>query len=158
MHFCSSFVDTKLTIAFLFIIRWYINLLNHCISVHHSLIQNYEQDALRKELIIAPLIERLQTAALRKFYCQILLALGATCFGTFFPSTLENELLSKNDLKQSISKIWECRWRITFEHALGGLHIISSSRAINLWIKAQFKNKIFQRRIDLYIPDFIELH
>ena len=45
-----------------------------------------------------------------------------------------------------------------FEHTLGVLHIINSLSAINLWSKAQFKNKIFQRRIDLYISDFIELH
>ena len=29
---------------------------------------------------------------------------------------------------------------------------------VRLWTKAQFKNKIFHRRIDLYIPDLIELH
>ena len=45
-----------------------------------------------------------------------------------------------------------------FEHTLGGLHIIKSPSAINLWSKAQFKNKIFQTRIDLHISDLIELH
>ena len=29
---------------------------------------------------------------------------------------------------------------------------------VSLWSKAQFKNKIFERRIDLYIPNLIELH
>ena len=55
-------------------------------------------------------------------------------------------------------KIWECRWGITFEHILGGLYIINSPTAINLLSKAQFKNKIFQKRNDLYIPGLIELN
>ena len=38
--------------------------------------------------------------------------------------------------------------------ALGGLHIINDSRDINLQSKAQFKSKIFQRKIDLNIPGF----
>ena len=29
---------------------------------------------------------------------------------------------------------------------------------VRLWSKAQFKNKIFHRRKDLYIPDLIKLH
>ena len=41
---------------------------------------------------------------------------------------------------------------------LGGLHIINGSRNINLKSKTQFKSKIFQRRIDLNIPDLIEPH
>ena len=67
--------------------------------------QYYEQGILRKELIIALLTERFQTATLRMFYWEILLALGVTYFRMFFlSSTLENKLLSKNYLKQSISK------------------------------------------------------
>ena len=42
--------------------------------------------------------------------------------------------------------------------ALGGLHIINGSRAVNLKSKAQFKSKIFQGRIDLNIPDFTQSH
>ena len=42
--------------------------------------------------------------------------------------------------------------------ALGGLHIINDSRDINVQSKAQFKSKIFQRKIDLNIPDLIEPH
>ena len=42
--------------------------------------------------------------------------------------------------------------------ALGGLHIINGSRDLNLQSKAQFKSKIFQRRIDLNISGLIEPH
>ena len=42
--------------------------------------------------------------------------------------------------------------------ALDGLYIINGSRDINLQSKAQFKSKIFQRRLDLNIPDLIEPH
>ena len=41
--------------------------------------------------------------------------------------------------------------------ALGGIHIVNDSREINLQSKAQFKSKIFQRKIDLNTPDLIEL-
>ena len=37
-------------------------------------------------------------------------------------------------------------------------HIINGSRDRNLQNKAQFQKKIFQRRIDLDIPDLIEPH
>ena len=36
--------------------------------VHLLLIEDYERDALRKELIIAPLKEQFETATLRKSY------------------------------------------------------------------------------------------
>ena len=42
--------------------------------------------------------------------------------------------------------------------ALGGIHIVNDSREINLLSKAQFKSKIFQRKIDLNTPDLIELN
>ena len=42
--------------------------------------------------------------------------------------------------------------------ALVGLHIINGPREKNLQIKVQFKSKIFQRKIDLNIPDLIEPH
>ena len=42
--------------------------------------------------------------------------------------------------------------------ALGGLHIINGPRDINLQSKVQFKSKLFQRRIDLNIPDLLEPH
>ena len=42
--------------------------------------------------------------------------------------------------------------------AFGGFHIINGSRDINLLSKTQFKSKIFQRRIDLNIPDLNEPH
>ena len=42
--------------------------------------------------------------------------------------------------------------------ALGSFHIINDSRDINLQSKVQFKSKIFQRKIDLNIPDLIESH
>ena len=48
-------------------ISTYSNLLNHFIFVYLLLIEVYEQGALRKELIFAPLIGRVQTATLKKF-------------------------------------------------------------------------------------------
>ena len=54
-----------------------------CIFTHPSLIEDYKQGALGKELIIAPLIDRFQKATLGKVCWQILLALGATCFRKF---------------------------------------------------------------------------
>ena len=39
-------------------ISTYSNLLNHCIFAHPSLIEDYEQGALQKELLISPLTER----------------------------------------------------------------------------------------------------
>ena len=56
---------------------------HHCIFSHPSLIEDYKQGALGKELIIAPLIDRFQKATLGKVCWQILLALGATCFRKF---------------------------------------------------------------------------
>ena len=57
---------------------------HHCIFTHPSLIENYKLGALGKELIIAPLIDRFQTATWRKYCWQNLLVLGAICFRTFF--------------------------------------------------------------------------
>ena len=56
---------------------------HHCIFSHPSLIEDYKQGALGKELIIAPLIDRFQKATLGKVCWQILLALGATFFRKF---------------------------------------------------------------------------
>ena len=42
------------------------------------------------------------------------------------------------------------------EQALRDLNLITGFRAINLWSWEQFISKIFQRRIDLNIPDLIK--
>ena len=44
------------------------NLLQHFISSELLLIEGYVQGALRQELLIAPLVERLKTATLGKSY------------------------------------------------------------------------------------------
>ena len=44
------------------------NLLKHCISAKCLLIESLAQGALRKELLIAPFVERLKTVILGKSY------------------------------------------------------------------------------------------
>ena len=46
---------------------WY-KLLKHCISVEFLLVERYLQGALRKELPIAPFLERFKTAILGSSY------------------------------------------------------------------------------------------
>ena len=47
-------------------ISTYSKLLKHFIFPRFLLIEDYEQGALRKELIVAPFVERFKTATLRK--------------------------------------------------------------------------------------------
>ena len=47
--------------------RTYSKLLKYFIFARFSLIEGYEQGALRKELIFAPFVERFKTATLGKF-------------------------------------------------------------------------------------------
>ena len=49
-------------------INFYSNLLKNFIFVHLLLLEDYEQGALQKELIIVPLIERFKTATFSKSY------------------------------------------------------------------------------------------
>ena len=44
------------------------NLRKHCISAEFSLNEDKVQGALRKELLIAPFVERFNTATLGKYY------------------------------------------------------------------------------------------
>ena len=44
------------------------NLLKYCISANFLLIEGYVQGALRKELLIAPSVERFKTASLGRSY------------------------------------------------------------------------------------------
>ena len=44
----------------------YSNLLNHFIFVHLLLTKDYEEGALRKELVISPFVEQFKTATLIK--------------------------------------------------------------------------------------------
>ena len=50
------------------IISTCLNLLQHFIFAHLLLLEDYEQGALQKELIIAPLMEWFKTATFRKSY------------------------------------------------------------------------------------------
>ena len=47
-------------------ISTYYKLLKHFINARFLLIEGYEQDALQKELTIAPFVDRFKTDALRK--------------------------------------------------------------------------------------------
>ena len=49
-------------------INTWSNLLENFIFVHRLLLEDYEQGALQKELIVAPLMERFKTATFRKSY------------------------------------------------------------------------------------------
>ena len=88
-------------------INFISSLLQHFFFPNFLLIKDFKQCAVQKELIINPFVERFPTTAMRKHYWAILLALKAMCFRTFFGggsnvhflSALENELLSKKDLK-----------------------------------------------------------
>ena len=61
----KTYFENVLLINFISI---YSNLLKYFIFVHLLPIEDYEQGALRKELIIVPFAGRLKTATLRKFY------------------------------------------------------------------------------------------
>ena len=45
-----------------------IKIFKHCISVEFLLVEGYVQGALRKELCIAPFVERFKTAILGRSY------------------------------------------------------------------------------------------
>ena len=60
MHFCST----------------WNNLLKHCISVDFLLVEGYLKGAPRKELRIAPFVQRFKTASLGRSYWWILPVLG----------------------------------------------------------------------------------
>ena len=55
----------------------YSKLLKHLIFTRFLLIEGSEQGALRKELIVAPLVERFKTVTLGKSEWETLLEVGA---------------------------------------------------------------------------------
>ena len=62
-------------------------LLKRCISVEFLLVKGYVQGALRKELLLAPFVERFKTATLGKSYWYILPVLGTIYLNiAFLPS------------------------------------------------------------------------
>ena len=71
----------------------------HCIFAKVFLIEDYVQGALRKELFIAPFVERFNTATLGKSYRSILPVLGTIYLNFAF---LPNFQFKLRNLKSSI--------------------------------------------------------
>ena len=64
-------------------ISTYSKLLKHFIFAHFLLIEDYEQGALRKDLIVAPFVERFKVATLRKPSWKISLLLIPYCLSIY---------------------------------------------------------------------------
>ena len=87
---------------------------NISIFVHLFLIENYEQGALRKELITPPFAGRPKTATLRKFYWQISFVLRTSWIKPFiFPHFLLIEGYGRYALcKEPVSATFVGRFKI----------------------------------------------